>query len=195
MEYELMGEPFDFEGFVSLTKKQAEAYFQWYLGQIDGRIHQLESYIKDTSNCKVIFDYSVESLIPLWEWYETKIIVEEMSQDEIEEELEGRPDWMQAEILKDTTKISIKTWAFGMDIAMYFAEVFIKHNPSVKWGYFTKPKSRVSLNRPVLLGFVGGKDLDPRRIVVNCTYRSIREKKMSRLYDLYYVWQGAIIKS
>lgn len=107
------------------------------------------------------------------------------------QEFEERPEWMHKEIPK--TKISIETWKFGMDIAIYFAEVIIKNSSGkVDWGYFTKPKNRNSVNQPVLLGFRADMDLNPRLIVTNCTRRSSRELQSTRLYEMYKTWMGYI---
>lgn len=191
MEYQSIGEPFEFKSFETLDKKQAEEYFQWYLKQIEGRIEQLERYIKFTNN-DLVFDYSIESLIPLWKWYEAQIVMYQLTQEEFQEKLRGQPDWIKDYI--DDKEISMQTLKIGMDIAIYFAKVFIKHNPSIRWGYFTKPKNMMYVNRPVLLGFVKGKVLDSRNIVVVATLKSDEERKPSRLYDLYYVWLGFIEK-
>lgn len=75
------------------------------------------------------------------------------------------------------------------EAAIYFAEVIRRNNANIlHWGYFTKPKSRMSVNEPVLLGFVKGMDMNPHRIVYNCTLDSIREPEKNRLFDLYHVW-------
>lgn len=182
--------PFDFKEFDKFNKKQAEVYFQWYLSQIVHRIEVLNKYIKnDGFNIK--FDYSVESLIPIWEWYQKKIIVECKTEEELEKEKKKYPKWMESEISK--TKISLETWKFGMDIAVYFAEVVIKNSSGkIYWGYFTKPKNRMSVNRPVLLGFKADIEMDPRIVVENCTRKSIRHLQKSILYETYNAWQEFI---
>ena len=43
-EYKLMIAPFNHNGFRSLSKKQAEEYFHWYVGQSKERIEQLYEY-------------------------------------------------------------------------------------------------------------------------------------------------------
>lgn len=76
-----------------------------------------------------------------------------------------------------------------MDIAIYFAEVMIRNNASkVYWGYYTKPKNKVSVNMPVLLGFKGRMALDPRAIVVISTKYSIEESNYNKLYEIYKTW-------
>ena len=37
-----------------------------------------------------------------------------------------------------------------MDIAIYYGETIIKHNPQVQWTFLTKPKSYIHLNEPIL---------------------------------------------
>lgn len=190
MEYKLMIPPFEFKGFDNMNKKQAEEYFQWYLSQIAYRIEVLSDYVQK-DGVKVKFDYSVESLIPIWEWYQSKIILESKTEEELEKDKERYPKWMEDEISK--TKISLETWKFGMDIAIYFAETVIENNNGkIYWGYFTKPKNRMSVNRPVLLGFMADMDLDPCLIVENCTRKSSRELQKTILYDMYNVWQDYI---
>lgn len=75
-----------------------------------------------------------------------------------------------------------------MDVAIYFAEVFIRNNQTIQWGYFTMPKKRMSVNEPTLLGLKNGMDLNPRLIVINCTRHSSSGKKNTRLYDMYCTW-------
>ena len=52
-----------------------------------------------------------------------------------------------------------------MDVAIYFAEYIVKHNPSIYWGYFTKPKSYMYVNRPILLGVKCKVDMEPMSII------------------------------
>ena len=89
-------------------------------------------------------------------------------------------------------KISSLTYAISLDIAIYFAETFRKNNNGSYWGFFTKPKNRMSVNRPVLLGFKHDMDLDPRIIVETCIWHSLDKKNEKLLYDTYGVWQNYV---
>ena len=98
MSYSLMIAPFDFANhnriaarqffdnyaFFELTPKQAKEYFLWYTSEIPNRIALLWEYMKQECPETEPFDYSPESLIPLWEWYEPKIQQVPMSKKEIE---------------------------------------------------------------------------------------------------------------
>ena len=171
---------------VNFTKKEAEQYFQWYLGQREERIEYLKDMVQQERK-DVLFDYTPESLIKIWEWYEGKIVIEPRPLEEIEKERARELEWMQEYVPEE--QLSLKTWDIAMDIAIYFAEVMVRNNASkVYWGYFTKPKNKVSVNMPVLLGFKDGVELDPRAIVVNCTRHSAEESNYNRLYEVYEIW-------
>lgn len=43
----------------------------WYKNEIPNRITMLWEYMKEERPESQPFDYSPESLIPLWDWYET----------------------------------------------------------------------------------------------------------------------------
>ena len=184
--------PIEHKGFRSLTKAQAKQYFEWYVEQTDLRINQLSQYMQSTNGTAFFCDYTPESLIDLWEWFEPQIRVVEKSADEYEAELKRFPSWMHDSISKET--MSIKTLALITDISFHFAQTFITQNPSVYWGYFTKPKNKVSVNMPVLMGFQSNMKLDPRRIVYVCALKSCRTCDKKRLFDIYQTWLGYIAK-
>ena len=50
----------------------------------------------------------------------------------------------------------------------------------------------MSVNEPVLLGFVKGKELDPRRVLYNCTLHSIEKSDENMLKDLYFIWMSYV---
>lgn len=183
MKYEVMELPFKFHQFDELSKKQADSFYKWYVGQISHRIDVLKKYVHIEEK-EIAFDFSPESLIPLWEWFEQKIVIEEKTEEELKKEYERYPDWMHDEISK--TKIAMETLDIGMDIAIYFAEVIRKQYPEkIYWGYFTKPKNQMYVNQPVLLGFRADIPLCPAQIVKVCMWKSSEKTKKTRLYDVY----------
>lgn len=183
MKYEVMELPFKLHHFDELSKKQADRFYKWYVGQISHRIDVLKKYVHIEEK-EIAFDFSPESLIPLWEWFEQKIAIEEKTEEELKNEYERYPNWMHDEISK--TKIAMETLDIGMDIAIYFAEVIRKQYPeTIYWGYFTKPKNQMYVNQPVLLGFRADIPLCPAQIVKVCTWKSSEKTKKTRLYDVY----------
>ena len=186
----MMIPPFEHDGFENLKKDEAKEYFEWYVNQVEYRIEVLKNCVLSESE-GVMFDYTPDSLVALWSWYEKKIKIVNKTKEEIEQEMSRYPNWMHNEI--SNTKISVDTLKYGMDIAIYFAEVIIRNTDGrIHWGYFTSPKKRMSVNEPILLGFMGDMDLNPRLIVLNCTRRSSRENNNNRLLEMYNVWMNYI---
>ena len=194
LKYEFMEYPDLLKDFDKMKKKEAEKYFNWYINEINNRILYLKTYMQKDIEGESIFDYTPESLIPLWEWFQTKIEFEEMTENEIQQELEDSPNRLKFLVLEDKRKISLNTLSIATDVANYFAEVFRKNNPSIYWGFFTKPKNRISVNEPVLLGFIGNDDLNPRLIISNCIWKSEEQKNPNMLYDIYQVWLEYILR-
>ena len=194
LKYEFMEYPDLLKDFDKMKKKEAEKYFNWYINEINNRILYLKTYMQKDIEGDTIFDYTPESLIPLWEWFQTKIEFEEMTENEIHQELEDSPKKLKYLVFENTRKISINTLSIATDVANYFAEVFRKNNPSIYWGFFTKPKNRISVNEPVLLGFIGNDDLNPRLIISNCIWKSEEQKNPNMLYDIYHVWLEYILR-
>ena len=189
-DYKLMIFPFEFDSFRNLTKPQAKKFFEWYVEQSGPRIEQLCRYMRSINGAAFSRDYMPQSLIDLWEWFEPQIAMVEKTAEEYQAELEKFPTWMHDSITRET--MSTTTLALVTDISFYFAETFIRNNPTVSWGYFTKPKNEVSVNMPVLMGFRAKMKLDPRQIVHVCALKSARTRDRNRLFDIYHVWQDYI---
>lgn len=189
MDYEIMVPPFKRVPFREMNKTQAEEYFVWYTSQVDFRTSQLINLIGE-EGIENELDYSVESLVSIWKWFEGKITFREISEFEYVERLAKYPEWLKPEISKEA--ISYDTLVIGMDVALYFAKVVLANNATIKWGYFTKPKNIASVNQPVLMGFKYEKELNPRLIIENCIRRSKKEKSENRLLDIYNVWMSFI---
>ena len=196
MDYKIfeLESPIDKDSFDEFTKKEASIYFEWYMNSIDKRIKYLENYINAGGN-SIVMDYGVDSLVSVWGWYEKTIKVEHFTQIELKKEAMKYPDWLRDEIMSDDTKIADETLAICSDLAIYFAEVLRRNKSDILyWGYYTKPKNRMSVNEPVLLGFVKGTELDPRRVLYNCTLHSIEKSDENMLKDLYYIWMSYVNK-
>lgn len=178
--------------FDNFSKEEAAIYFKWYTEYIDERIQYLQNYI-NLEDPAIKLDFSVDSLIPVWEWYDKKIIVEHYTKRELKRKAKEYPEWLRDEILSNDTKIGINTLAICDDLAIYFAEVVRRNNSEkIYWGYYTKPKNRNSVNEPVLLGFVKGIEMAPRQIMHVCTLSQIEMPEKNMLFDLYHIWMEDI---
>ena len=184
----LQGGKIKFEEF---TPKMAKEYFEWYINEREHRLTILKKYLSEIHE-DITLDFSPESLIPLWSWYETQIVEEDKDPYELQAEKEQYPEWVRDHI--SDKKISMETLKFTWDVAIYFAEVMVRNNKEkISWGYITRSKRHIHVNRPVLKGFTANLLLDPRHVVYICTLKSAKEKDPNRLYDLYYVWLEYIV--
>ena len=183
--YDMVCLPARKKEFKEFSKKEAEIYLKWYISEIDSRIFILKRFAKE-DGCKCNFDYSPESLIDLWSWFETKIYTEEKSTKELEEEYKKYPEWMHEFI--SSTKISIETYKIAWDVSVYFGEVLVRNNSELYYGFFSKPKSRMSVNKPVVLGFKHNMDVDPRQIIKVFSLRDLKESNARALYETYLNW-------
>jgi len=192
MEYLLMQPPFEMKPFKDMTKKEAQSHFDWYVGEIPNRVELLKNAYSATSGIdKADLDYSSESLIKLWQWYINNADVEEKSEEAKNLEIEQYPEWIQKNL--SNKKISIGWMSIAMDIAIYFAECFIKEYSNIVWSFVSKPKSLAYINKPVLVGFKNGLDLDSTNIVRVLTSKIVDgEKDSNALLKIYKTWSEKV---
>ena len=158
------------------TPKQAREYFEWYISDVPNRLAQLEDYVNDGNERPVKFDDSRESLIALWSWFEDLICAD------FEAAKKMHPDTPEEDLVT-TKNATIKTLAIGRDISLYFAKVFIKYNPTVHWGYYTRPKSDMDVNRPVLLGFLYNLDINPVVVISSGILKTFKKRNPNYLVE------------
>lgn len=173
-----------------LTKKEVQRMFDWYIDQKDKRIEILREWVNHTSDHPITFDYTPESLIDIWEWFEERMQKKKRTREEILEERKDNPEWMYEYIPDD--KFTYETLSYIYDIAYYFGEVMVRNNPELYWGYFTKPRNYADVNEPVVLGFIKKKSLNPRRIVNVCALKSWDKRNKEEVYETYNVWKSYI---
>ncbi len=202
MIYTWMAPPFEMKPFNEMNKKEAQQYFEWYTGEIPERIKILDELTEDW----VTLDYTKESLIDLFSWYLKVITIREMSEEEIGAELEQYSQYpkhiyddMKQELLENPVDLEKIDYAIAMDIAIYYGETIRKNYPQVKWTYFTKPKSYVYLNEP-LLHFQDAKDelisyeREPRSLMLVLVHK-IKEQDVTEmeLYETFLMDEESIL--
>lgn len=183
--YPMMIPPFEMVGFSEMTKKQARAYFDWFVNEIPVRIKILMGAI-EVSGVKNMeqFDMTPESLSPLWAWLKDRIKSIPKSPEEMNELRSTLPDWIFEDI--SDWKLDFETLAMAADVSLYFAEVFLRKYPHLQWDFKNKPKSDVYVNKPVVVGFKNA-PLHPPTVVVNLCSSHV-EGKNKDLLTLYEVW-------
>jgi len=124
----------------------------------------------------------------LWSWLVANIQLQELTESDLKESLDAVPKWLHEYIVAGKYKLTTESLSIGMDVAIYLGEVFVHEFPQIYWGFFTKPKSRVSVNEPVLLGFENGLDMNPRRIVDTLMWQCANGKSSEGLYEVFEIW-------
>lgn len=192
MEYMFMQPPFEIKPFKDMTKKDAQKHFEWYVGSIPDRIEILKDAFEVLGRGKrEELDFSEESLVKLWNWYIVNVEISNKTKEEIENEKSKLPEWVSRNI--SSQKIGIGWMSIAMDIAIYFAELFVKYYSNIKWGFVSKPNNLAYVNKPVLIGFKAGLDLDTTNIVRNLTLKVANgEKDPESLSKLYKVWVESV---
>ena len=190
-KYPVTVAPFNFNNFKELSNAEAKEYFEWYMEVKQKRIYNLEEYINENKNKRILLDYSVESLEKLWNWYKKEIEIEDMTEEDYRKLCEGRPEWLQERIREENTKVSIITWCICQDIAVYFGEVMIKKHETLHWDYFVKPKNAINVKEPIVTGFIKGLYFSPFQILVTLTKRATRNEESS-LKEMYWKWEKMI---
>lgn len=184
MSYQEMIPPFELVPFEEMKKKQVEQYFNWFLDTKEERIQNLQNFIQEERK-DIELDKSPESLIYLWDWFQDHIEWEEKTQQEIEEELQTRPEWMKCHILENTVRISVSTLILAVDISVYLGETIVQNNPSIHWGYLMGPKKLDGVKRPRLMGFQGDMTMFPYSQVEVSIWKSRDMKDRLQLYNIY----------
>ena len=186
MEYIYNVFPEEYERIKELKKKDVQRMFDWYVGQSETRINILKQYANQDSSVPVNLDYTPESLIALWTWFEPRIKKQKRKIKDILKEKKSHPDWMQEYVPKE--EFTLETLNLIWDIAYYFAEVMLRNNQSIKWGFFIASSNVADSKEPVLTGFVDGDVLNPQRTVYVCALKSFKSSNCMQLYDIYSVW-------
>ena len=134
LDYDIFIPPYNKE-FNKMSSAEAKEYFDWYKDNINNRIAYLQLY----SNLKL--DYSVESLVDIWEWFLKNAEIEKtpfIRLMKLRKQLKGQPKEIIKYIINEQRyQFSLQTEYIIRDIATYFGEVYIKNNNSIYWGYHT----------------------------------------------------------
>lgn len=110
------------EDFKNAKVEDAFQFTEWYFAQTKDRINVLKDYISQ-NNSNLILDYTDESLVKLWIWFEDNLEMVKKSNEEIEYEKEQIPQAFWSYIQND--RISHLMIEIAIDISYYFVDMLI----------------------------------------------------------------------
>ena len=187
MIYEAMNPPFEIESFETMSKKEAQKHFEWYISQIPMRLSLLEKAYKITEDNQINLDFTRESLVNLWKWMLPKISVTEKTVEEIKVEKDSLPEWVADYV--EPYKISTETLILAKDVSIYFAQSFIERYPNLSWSIKFKPKNLYCVNRPIVLGFKYNDELWAENILNILVLDAIDGNcDINALANIYSIW-------
>jgi hypothetical protein len=190
MIYEIIDPPFYID-FRSFSKKEHEAYREWFFSIMPERIKILTQAVHSTLGFELWEpDYSPESLNLLGQWFAQVAETREKTAEEIEAERE----LMKGFAVGIATKvINNKTISVCYDIGMYLSQVFLKQYPQLTWDQNTTARKSLDYGQLVLKGF-GGLIFNPVYMMETlATPLAYKTKAGEQLRELYEIWKKYIL--
>ena len=166
------------------SEYEAKKFFEWYMQNIPDRIAylsqqcQLPEYTSSTS-----YEWKAAHLVRIWKWF-------------------LRIAGVEIDPVTGEKRFSVITEYVLRDIGMYIGEMFVNTCPHLRWDYYTKPKSDIFVNEPVILGFVDNTYVPPFYLRFEPIHM-VRMKALnmldgtqhtSDLYDLFMHWRKYTIE-
>ena len=189
--------------YIELTKAEAKEYFEWFISHIDERADYLRMKVAEDFNIPIDeLNFSVASLKTIWKWF---LGIAEIKKTH-------RYNWNQPigsfsvkvkpfikyVMCEPQKELSVFSYFVLRDIGMYVGKVFKSNYPILEWTFKTKPKNYISVNEPLLVGFVDDNplypkpfypDLEPISFVEGCALNLLdRTHHEDDLYELCLRW-------
>lgn len=156
---------------IDFTKKETKEYYEWFMIHIDERSDYLRNRVaRDLHVPLELLNYSFYSLKLIWRWF------------------------LSVADLDQTSGLGLSVFSYYVvrDIGMYVGKVFTKNYSIITWTVKTKPKNYISVNEPLLMGFIDDNpsypkpfhpDFEPIGCVYSCALNMI--DKTCHEDDLY----------
>jgi hypothetical protein len=184
-----------------LSAVEAEKFYIWFMEQIPHRVAYLSKYCANQLGISQDnINLSPESLVFLWKWFLKIAETERTPAEGLKYLVNSNRDYPHAFrqylLNQEKQQFSLQTEYILIDIGIYVGEVFVRENPTIRWGYYTEPKTDFFVNKPVLCGFVDTRftphfqtEFEPIHMVgVQAANIWDNTQKDTDLLDLYRKW-------
>lgn len=149
--YDFLISPYGFH-FRAMTPAQAGKNFSWFLEHLPERIEYLRARCaKDLKIAESRLDYSAASLVLVWRWFLKSARLEKTPTEAIRQ-MEKAAE-IFGESFVNRMQFTVATQYMLRDVGMYLGQSFVLNYPALTWTYYTKPKSDVYVNQPIISGF------------------------------------------
>lgn len=189
--YQPVNPPFELE-FVEMSQDELQAYFDWFLASIPGRVKELEAEVRRTPGFESwSADLTPASLDSLGKWFVGQVEERPLTDDELKKGRESVPE--KASFLLDelpTTTPTFRTLSLTFDVGIYLSQVFLKNREGLSWQQFRGDKAYDDYGQPAIVG-LGVTRCPPLSIATVLAYRiADGEETAACLRNVYEVWMG-----
>lgn len=177
------------EIFLAMDKKKLKEFFQWFMEIKPYCIEELMQLIRNTPGFESWeADDSPESLDGLGEWFAKNVSKRDYTLEEVDS-IKNRFD--------THPKIEFPTWdltdeakSLALYVGMYYGDVALKNNTSLKWEQCLGSKKFSDYGQPVLNG-QGFVSINPVRVAHSVAFGLINGTKTERdLRKGYDYWEN-----
>lgn len=181
---------------INFTKTETQEYYKWFMAHIDERSDYLRERIaQDMCISLDLLDFSLESLKLVWKWFldvadlDKKSIFEPQKRSKENKSNSFIHDFLSSD---NDLHLSVFSYYVVRDIGMYVGKMFTSCYSNISWSVKTKPKNYISVNEPLLVGFIDDNldypkpfypDFEPIGCVYTCALNLI--DNTSQENDLY----------
>lgn len=181
-----------------LGEDDAYEFLKWYVDHMDERIAILKDFIDSDPEMKdrINLDFSAESLIPLNKWLAQQIIKESKGFQWMKERFNEK-DWLVHQLIPDKKVFTNEIIKITVDVAYYWAKVFLVKFPELYWGIITLKQMPDYMfpNEPGLLGFENGKFFQPNHMTHVVITKIVDDPTGRYMFDTYKYWEENYINN
>lgn len=172
-----------------MPKKELLGYYQWFMGVLPQRVHELAEAVKQTPGFEAWQpDCTPVSLDALGQWFAGQVETRSRNQ----EELQKIRSQQQLPMDVPNEELTNRTFSLAMDIGMYLSQVLLNNHPSLKWEQPLENKRFIDYGQPVLIRFSSA-PFNPVRMVVTFAYGLVSKKKTGDgLRNIYTIWSKMV---
>lgn len=171
----------------TFSKEEAKEYFKWFKSVKNERLQILESEVqKMYPEWKA--DYTRNSLIKLYEWFESRIKYREMNEEEkeeIEKQISNTPLFVGIIEIPETT-FTDETVSICFDIGVYWGELVIDNFHGTKWIQKNNSSNYIDYAQPLIAAKNSKVPINPRRILESMAGSILdKSEKLFSFLELY----------
>ena len=175
--------------FSKLKKAQLQAYKDWFMASIDGRIAGLHGAVTSVSAFKTWEpDYSRDSLKLLGEWFLKNVKTRSLTESEIQAIKSSTP--YDFGVPQDT--LTEESFWLAFDIGMYFGKTFASNFQRLRWVQYIESKRNIDFGHICLTGF-GTMVMNPVHLMTIVAHGfGSGWYGGDRIHEVYCIWEKKV---